>query len=157
MIATDKKSDGSLWSGVRRAYQDEMQMQCRNGERNHVGPQKFSLAPPAPSPLTSFSPQPSGVQSNSNGTACEAEVIANQINSFCLSSARRLRGSGKRVEGARGRREKHLGALWGFSRLPRIAFSFLQSNRLKPFCQQIACARPKSFSISRGCEPCSAT
>jgi hypothetical protein len=27
-----------------------------------------------------------------------------------------------RVEGVRGRREKHLGALWGLSRLPCIAF-----------------------------------
>ena len=39
-----------------------------------------------------------------------------------------VRGSGKRVEGVRGRREKTLGAVWVVSRLPCIAFGFVNSN-----------------------------
>jgi hypothetical protein len=40
---------------------------------------------------------------------------------FCWT----VRGSGKRVVGVRGRREKNLGALWVVSRLPCIAFEFI--------------------------------
>jgi hypothetical protein len=63
------------------------------------------------------------------------EVIC--IESGCLVSLRTVRGKEKWVEGVRGRREKKLGALWFFSRLPCIAFElcilYFKTSAKRPF------------------------
>ena len=82
--------------------------------RNHIRPQKFFLAPPAPSPLFSFSPQTvrrqKTILSPNPSRFCSPAIIWWMIGP--ISPRLTVEGKRKWVEGVRGRRAKPLGPLW---------------------------------------------
>ena len=106
---------GSRYKGKFKCNANSLNAMQEGRGKPHTAPKVFPRPSRThPTPFLFPSTVPTEEKLNERGLAIAF--------SFFLSWT--VRGSGKRVEGVRGRREKNLGALWVVSRLPRIAFEF---------------------------------